>query len=517
MLEELYEAIGEDEILKTIMNSKSNSLYVKIPFDREIDIEKDILNTDMKEDISVKDLKLFQWFKEREFYTDYIASNKAKVSGKSFKYQKVVMTNQANGIRFNNKKVVEKMKEYKQSLYDTLYGICLEFLEVLDKKDYIDMYEKAIKILIKDYEEILLSDKKIAIKMYLDVSIEDYKALYEEDLNNNLLEGTIKNNRGTFTLFATNNNKKPFLKMSTNIHNNDSSYKTDIETAKKLRLLKKYLEQSSKKELEYKNGYIEYKNTKDGLSEYEYYPFKKFNIFEENPLYLNNFMIDTSDKFSWKVSLLTTNDGSHDVKVFKEIYEKYYNNLSNLNKDKFKRIFNKMINSLYSLANRKYKEDKQYIDLIDFEINVRDYFFKTKLMEEYEIMKNIIKEKIIMSSKADYEISNDDEFWYLVGTVASYLIRQSKSTNRFLLKLNYSSCNEFNKILKKLDDDFNRFGYELNDYYTCTKLYGAILNYTDNIKTLDKLKFKQGLFEQSNLCYTKIKNNEVEGEKKDEE
>jgi hypothetical protein len=66
MLNELYEAFGEKQIIKELENQSANGIYLRIPLDREIDINEDLLIVNNKDDITAKNEKLFDWFKYRK-------------------------------------------------------------------------------------------------------------------------------------------------------------------------------------------------------------------------------------------------------------------------------------------------------------------------------------------------------------------------------------------------------------------------------------------------------------------
>ncbi|WP_252225244.1 MULTISPECIES: hypothetical protein [unclassified Clostridium] len=509
MLNELYNAIGENRIKECLENQESNGLYIRIPLDREINIENDVLLIENKDDINIKNQKTFDWFKTRKRYCSYINSNKALVIGKRYDYPRIITTNQINGVKFNSDTIKKKIDKSNKNLENALYEMVKEFCDACNNLDMFFTYQKGLDILLKNYNELLSRNKNIVINMYLDIDIQDYIDNYKNYMKNKLIDGKMVNDKGVFSLFATSNTDKPHLFMRSNIYNNNCAFKTTFKNAEKLRNLQLYLMSNPIGNINFKNGTIKYKSNKGLITEYEYLPIKTYDLFERKPLYIEDYKIDSSNKFKYQVEVLIGKKETNEIKNFKLLYEGYYRDVNNLTVNKFKYVYNKFIKSLYHIGQRDFEDKYRMNNIIRLNMCTSDYFFNTKIEEELKIMEDNIKIKILkLKHDKKYIIESDKEYWYLIGSVASYITSLSKSGNSTLrLKLNYCNINNTEKILERLDKDLKRYGYDLEPNSRCIKLYSAILNYSNKTIKLNNLKLKQGLFEQDNIIYTKNKEN----------
>lgn len=513
MLDELYKAVGEDNILNELENQGSNGLYIRIPLDRNINIDSDILIINSKDDINAKNEKLFDWFKIRKRYCSYITSNKAIVIGGKYKYPKLITTNQINGIKFNSKTLIDKSEKYGIDTYKAFLEMAEEFCNTCNEVDKFEYYKEAIILINRDYKK-LIAGNNIVVNMYLDVDISTYIINYNDYMNSKLLDSKLKDEQGIFSMFATSNANKPYLFMQSNIHNNSTAYQTTIEKAENLRNLNSYLMRKSKDNIKYKNGTIKYECKEGDILQYEYYPTNVYDIFEKDNLYIKDYKIDTAFKFKCQIENLTEKSLNNDIKMFKVIYGKYYENINNINIKQFRNNYERMMKNLYLLAYRDFESEYKIKNIIDFNMHTLDYFFKTNTIKEFEAMKDHIKKKIlILRDTKIYIIQSDDEYWYLVGALIHYVTNLSKTNNSTLrLKINYCNINRPQQVLQKLNTDFKRYCYDIDTNSRCLKIYSAILNYSENIKQISKLKFQQGLFDTDNIMFVKSEENKLNDE-----
>lgn len=506
MLNEIIEAIGYDNILDVIQNSNPSGLYIRIPLDREIDEHEDVLLIKSKDEIDIRSQKLFEWFKIRKLYSSYINSNKAITQGKEFKYPKLITTNQTNAIKFNLKTLLDKAEnKYKVPFITGLQESIKEFCDILESSDKYKYYQKSIDIVNRLYEDLEI-DKTTVINIYLDIPLDEYILEYNKYLNDKLFDGNVVDGKGVLSIFSTSNSEKPHLFMRDNIYNNRSAYKTNRECAERLLNLKKYLMIRPTGNIEYKNGIIKYKCEKGDVVEYEYIPYKKYDIFEENPLYIADRKIDSLSMFYGTIMQLLGK--GQNAENFKVLYDKYYSNLNNTNLKQFKSIYNKMIGSLYQIGSRNIKDIYKMSNIISFHINTSDYFFNTNMKEEFNKMRENIIKKILNLKGSEYIIESDNEYWYLIGALGEYLTSKSKSSDDkyMIMKMNYCKFNTKNQILNKLCIDFDRYKYCIQKGSRVEKIYSAILNYSDSLDEdakINKLKLQQGLFETNKIIYVK--------------
>ncbi len=119
-------------------------------------------------------------------------------------------------------------------------------------------------------------------------------------------------------------------------------------------------------------------------------------------------------------------------------------------------------------------------------------------------MKQKIEEKILnLKNTIEYKIENDEEYWYLIGTLASYLVSLSQSDS-VRLKINYANVSNLKQVLTKLKSDIKRYGYKLQPLSRATVLYSSILNYESKNIKMNDINYNKGLFEIKNVIYTKL-------------
>ncbi len=345
MLNELYEAIGKDKILEIIANKDSKGLYFRIPLDRPFNKDEDYLENIDKNSITPKNEKLFDWFKIRKMYSMYIESNKAiAISSKKYKFPKLIMTNQANAIIFNNKTILNKSEKYKYSRIEALDKAIKEFCEACNEKEKYNIYYDALE----DISDII-QRQDFKIYIMLDIPLAIYKEKYNSYMTNKLFtEGTFKKDIGSFTKFATSNIEKIHLVMNSNIYNNKSAFNATKEEALALYNLNEYLKIRQNDTIEYKNGFIKYKckiinKTDVVIDEYEHYPCKPLEIFEKKNLFIEDYVVDSADKFKYIIENIIGKIGGNDVVNFKTLYSKYYTNVNSMNINKFKAIYYNLI------------------------------------------------------------------------------------------------------------------------------------------------------------------------------
>ncbi|HBJ1650429.1 TPA: hypothetical protein LA460_000333 [Clostridium botulinum] len=506
MLNELYEAIGKDKILEIIANKDSKGLYFRIPLDRPFNKDEDYLENIDKNSITPKNEKLFDWFKIRKMYSMYIESNKAiAISSKKYKFPKLIMTNQANAIIFNNKTILNKSEKYKYSRIEALDKAIKEFCEACNEKEKYNIYYDALE----DISDII-QRQDFKIYIMLDIPLAIYKEKYNSYMTNKLFtEGTFKKDIGSFTKFATSNIEKIHLVMNSNIYNNKSAFNATKEEALALYNLNEYLKIRQNDTIEYKNGFIKYKckiinKTDVVIDEYEHYPCKPLEIFEKKNLFIEDYVVDSADKFKYIIENIIGKIGGNDVVNFKTLYSKYYTNVNSMNINKFKAIYYNLIKNMWILGKRDYKDKYKLDNILKFNIQTQDYFFNTKLREEMERMKQKIEEKILnLKNTIEYKIENDEEYWYLIGTLASYLVSLSQSDS-VRLKINYANVSNLKQVLTKLKSDIKRYGYKLQPLSRATVLYSSILNYESKNIKMNDINYNKGLFEIKNVIYTKL-------------
>lgn len=123
----------------------------------------------------------------------------------------------------------------------------------------------------------------------------------------------------------------------------------------------------------------------------------------------------------------------------------------------------------------------------------------------------------IKNYKKEFIIENDEEFIFLAGQMAYFLVSKSKAqvlTNKLLTK--YIKVKKLSRIKEMLAIDFNTYSYDESLFSRINKIFADLMNYdikSDVISEKEKNIFLGALFGE-NLLYKSTKNEE---EKIDEE
>ena len=119
----------------------------------------------------------------------------------------------------------------------------------------------------------------------------------------------------------------------------------------------------------------------------------------------------------------------------------------------------------------------------------------------------------IKNYREEFTIENDEEFIFLAGQMAYFLVSKSKAqvlTNKLLTK--YIKVKKLSRIKEMLAIDFNTYSYDESLFSRVNKLFAGLMNYdikSDVINDKEKNIFLGSLFGE-NLLYKSTKNKEGE-------
>lgn len=550
MLNEIIRNVGYENIeneLKNDITKISNSMYIKIPLNRDINEDSDIVkNGKIRniDDINIGQIEIIEWFKERELYSEYINSNKA-VSNKCKKFPKIIMTCTPYSIIFNSEKIIKKTTEKKytedkEELFELFFN---EFLEIFNRKELLVQYKKVKPYIIKYFDKNNSGNNKKKIKIFLEQpSVDDYKEYhtkhFEEKILNNGTEMIIESGEkiGEASYFYNTNDKKPFLGYMLPVTNYIQL--VNEKDALKLLQLNSYMKIKNKETIinDYEMSNMRYesqqKNGQSSIDDFNVNPYKiadnipnidMLNVlnregYEENRIKnkneLKQFILRLLD-FKVIEYYGDKNKTENKFKTFSAIYFKHINNID---MEALKKIYKNMVKNIYRLY--IYGEDMDKItNIISFDICMNDYLFNTNIKEDLESMINQIKQKILDSDKQEeYTIENDMEFYILCGQLAKYLkfkTQTDKITNKLFYE--YNMATRTRKLINILQNDKTKFDYDGNNNNRAGKiLYGINNYYTINenrLKNIDKIRFNMGLYYGDCILYVSNKKDEA---KKDE-
>lgn len=533
MLNELIEALGYENISKETVSMK-NSVYVRIPKDREIDIEKDVLIFD--KEVEIKDLEMSEWFYKREQLSKYINSNKAIVLPSKCKhlYPKLITSVTGCAIFFK----LENFLEHKNNVDDmkvSFDNLISEYLYILESEHHRSLFLNSFDLIMKVLEDKMIT--KTTLKLFIDSEIEEYEKDYNTHLKKSLFDKEYTLNgvkQGRVTQFINFNNKKPLL---ANVNSNVSNEihllnKTKGEEVLNLNRYIGATMASNPKTENYSIGSLTYKaiweKKKCVINSYSNNPYK---IIEDlkHPIYIRNIL---DNKFLKEITIYKYSELTKYImqlmefkikdyysekdsieskfKTFSTMYYKYIYNINNSNFETFKRIFDNMSKSMLNL----YIEGEHISkinNILNFTINMKDYLYNTNIREELMNMINKIKSKILIM-KTEYIIEDDMEFYVLTGQLAKYLKgKTSTDTIKNEVFYEYNIATRTKQVIDILQRDMNSFGYDENNYGRASKLLYAINNYytinEDELLKIDKVRFNMGLYYGNCVLYVSSKEN----------
>jgi CRISPR-associated protein Csh1 len=479
---------GEDlrellDIFKTVNSRYGDECFIgkyEIFFGYYIKIDKssqivEVMNYNKKTKAELKETKTYEWFRERDFYSTWINSNKA-VNGSKKKIQSINcysmflkrehLSDKSNDIfEYLNKHFIglaELIKDEEDNIKaGTQYDILVKAQQSIN--DY------AIENNIKDGEQI---------KIFLEEDIENYKHMakyYYEDnrifLSSNLIECRDKKTYGIPNFSASYDVKKTFIKpsftkMPALISNKDaylleklkkilpmgSYYLTDLLKKMKLNdiieeldnerfdifieikmdngipILTNYeiIEKLNRNHIYYEQNICTAKTIMDVIINEKETNMKDIriqfdNIFCEGKLYILCF----GDKKSiYDIKGLN--------KDFKTLAVTYRNDLINyFYKNQDLNIYNviKKLTDISIIKSLTDNLDFKVRQKIEYSISLKTLFRKEDINLVMQT-KEIIEEFNKKLKKDSATIESDDEYYYILGQVTYYLSYQSKSNQK---------------------------------------------------------------------------------------
>lgn len=535
MLNEIIKEIGYENIVKEIKESISveNSLYVRIPLNGELDVKKDVLL--IKKEPEVQQLELLQWFKDREFYSNRIMPNKSIVIGGV--YSKLISTANQYSIIFKWNNFITH-KNTTKDIYDSFNTLVKEYLNKLNAIDYFVYYVKCFPYI---YDYIITNSlDKFELKLFIDISPKEMKQQYFKYLQKSLFDDNtlIKINneeRGRLSQFYTLNSKKPLL--SYMLDNIDEIHLLNSEDAEKIFYLKQYMDKKKSETIQKSIGSIEFNMQKQESTNTWYlneFRFNPLQIKEDIPyIDITNVMdgkffkekhIDKYNQLSEYIMQLleykvkkyySKNDNIESkFKTFSLMYYKYIQDINNTNIDLFKVVYPNMIKNIYSLY--RYGESiNKIVDILNFDICIRDYLYKTNKKGEFKMLMKEMKDKIL--SKEEYFIKSDEEFYILCGQMAKFLkskTQTNEKTNR--LYYEYLMAHKTQRLIDILERDKARLDYDSKTNGRSNRIMCTILEYytshKENLININLTEFYKGLYYGDCVLYLKNENiNNMEG------
>lgn len=502
-----YEEKGDKLVLDNYL--LKDGLYIKIKKDENLEyfIFKNNKNEKVKE-YCIKDLNgninsaMYQWFKERDYYSGYLNSNKAfgdkKIHNVNYlslfmKLESCTSPDLGNTIKkqfeelktfakFKKKEEKEILEAFEERInfpdrlndIDAKYSLIKENLDNIIEVAKNNKVTNYIKIFFDEYIGKYKNESKIyyAIKIFNDIK-------YSKKTANEIL-GLSNSNMGL-------NSKKPFLESKTKI-NPVPFFITDDNAL----ILKSFFDWL--KFQEYQENYPlnenlfiakHSKNDEAIINDFDFIPDKNDRL--PKSIYFKNYLLAREGK---KIIEDNTIDLLWELET--KIDELFYNN--QLKNNYFNEVWNKLDKSFQNLIYMtragmvnyfKKHDDSAFYQIIkkygtDFILEhiKHDRMLRAKLslnlkfsllvqigeviMDIKAMQKNIIKKL----ENSNYDTLKSDEFFYLSGQLAKYLIGQSEAHEKTGELLEpFLRSNNAQKIKKDIEFTYFKYKHKISLNY----------------------------------------------------
>ncbi len=517
IFKEHYEREGDRLVLDNY--HLKEGLYVKIKKDETIEyyIFKNNKNEKIK-DYCLKDLNgnirtaAYQWFKERDYYSGYLNSNKAfsdkKIHNINYlslfvKLESFVtldpkkrLPSDAIEKQFNGLKTYDKFNKPKEK------AILKLFREDLNAKDRLEDIDRKYSFITRNIDKIIAIAKEHGvtnyIKLFFDEDIEKYKKessyyyaikiFNDISLSENIDGEVFGPPDSNFGL----NSKKPFLISKTKWSKTPPFMVTDKDAL----MLKRFFDWldnqdynnhfSLSKELFFDKAFVKNNIT---LTDFDYIPTKIGSDINRlpKPIYFKNHLLlkknkqiieDTTINFLWELE--------------QHVHETFYN--SQLTPNYFGEVYNKLDGHFQSfiymtrdaMVNYFEKRDpkgfyqviKKYGTKFILEHIRKERLFKACLSLNLKLSlmehtgENIMNIKMMqenMTKKLEESNYNDltsEEFFFLTGQVARYLLDQSeKSDKRGEMLEPYLRASKTEKLKHAIQADYFKYKHKISLHY----------------------------------------------------
>lgn len=554
-----YEKSGDGLILGSY--SLKDGLYVKINKDKTLEfyesktVKKEKIFTNLD---GIQNSEVFDWFKKNDYYSSYINSNKSLFDKK------------IHNINYLSYFFKVENSDYVKDKIDEHFNILLNFGKFKDKKDkeVLESYQDILKdedrkkdilekceILKNCFDEIIEVAKEKDIKNYIKIffkeDLETYKKESEIYLSLKIFNDSSCNQKIENSIYGLSNSNMGLNSKKTFLENKTRKFSAPFLLKNEDALLLKkffdwlkvqpYRDEENKSIDRYLNEHFflqrQSNNDEAEIIDFDYIPTKKDDINKYFPaIYVrNHLLLENKDK-----KLISDYEIKELWQLEDKVDELFYNgqlkyNYYKDNKDiKVSDFLSKELQSIlfitkFSMINyfKKY-DDREFQNIIkkygvQFIINhyMNEREFKAKetmnlklsiqgetmdIKQELENLKNMLELE-------EYKQLSKDEYLFLSGQWAAYLLSLSKADNKnktLALAEQYFKAKYISKIQNILNNDLEKFKHEIRlSNSWALKAVALLKAYEDDIKLTnkDKDKFLVG-FMAKNTFYEKRKKEE---------
>lgn len=446
-----------------------------------------------------------KWFKKNDYLSVYLDSNKSVFDKKFHNANFLTLFFKIENFGYiveNLNKNFDVFKTFGKFNNKEDKAILKKYQTYINSEERQKKIDKAKKLISTNLSEIKNFVEKNKTKEYVKIFIDEADEIYEKESQiytelkifnansyNKLINGKIyglsNSNMGM-------NSKKPFLE-----HKSRKSILPSMISQKEALDEKSFFDWLSYQKREFidnfNNVFLLKKNLKGRavIIDFESIPFIPSEVKSHHKIEKekSSFKIEIVDFIDAGLDLYEINNKNAKAKINEVLYQKslsdnnLFDNKININDKMLKELIYQTRNSViellyknneadfYQMVN-KYSSDfikvalrssKEYGELnakkaINFILSLKDYKGETVDLDT-------IKENLENALKSDITKLDSNEYFFLAGQIAKYLMSKSKAVNKtYALAEPYLKAKTTNKLKSVLKNEFERYKYEISIY-----------------------------------------------------
>jgi CRISPR-associated protein Csh1 len=554
-----YEKSGDGLILGSY--TLKDGLYVKINKDNTLGffesktVKREKLFTALD---GIQNSEALDWFKQNDYYSSYINSNKSLFDKK------------IHNINYLSYFFKLENSDYVKDKIDEHFNILLDFGKFKDKKDkeVLESYQDRLKnedrkkdilakceILKNRFDKIIEVANSKEIKNYIKIFFEEDLKTYKEEseiyLSLKIFNDSSYNQKIEDEIYGLSNSnmglnsKKPFLENKTRKFSAPFLLKNEDAL-----MLKKFFDwlkiqpYNQDRTLDEKHFFLQKHSSNDEaeITDFDYIPTKKDDVNKYFlPIYVKNYLeLENKDKkliSDYEIKELWQLEDKVDELFYNgQLKYNYYKDSKDIKVSDFlsKELQSILFITKFTMINyfKKY-DDRGFLNIIEkygTQLIINHYMnervFKAKetmnlklalqkgedmdIKQELQNLKNILEVE-------EYKQLSKDEYLFLAGQWAAYLLSLSKADNKnktLALAEQYFKAKYISKIQSILNNDLEKFKHEIRFSNSwALKAVSLLKAFEDDSKLTNKEKdrFLVG-FMTKNTFYEKRKENKETNE-----
>ncbi|ABS51692.1 hypothetical protein [Campylobacter hominis] len=435
-----------------------------------------------------------KWFKKNDYLSVYLDSNKSVFDKKFHNANFLTLFFKIENFGYivenlnKNFEVFRTFEKFNKKEDKIIIENQKEYINSKERQEKINKAEKLIKNYLDEIKKF--ADEKIKNGQYVRIFIDEADEIYEKESQiytelkifnansyNKLINGKIYGLSNSNTGM---NSKKPFLK-----HKSRKSILPSMISQKEALDEKSFFDWLSYQNRNFIDNFdnaflLKFnENGRAVISDFESIVFKEKSSFKIEivdfidaglDLYeINNKNAKAKiDEVLYQKSLSDNNLFSNEIKIndkiLKELIYQTRNSVIELlyknNEADFYQMVNKYSSDFIKVALRSCKEygELNAKKAINFILSLKDYKGETVDLDT-------IKENLENALKSDITKLDSNEYFFLAGQIAKYLMSKSKAANKtYALAEPYLKAKTTNKLKSVLKNEFERYKYEISIY-----------------------------------------------------